>query len=168
MGTSHNIEDQRKTIGQPTLIFPCSTSAPFPSKSHVTLMGLMGIGVMTSWSRTPVGTVSIIRPKSSAQVSWNASVVMPYRSRIVWFPSLLYSRKSEREVSLKLVTRGPPRLPAQSMYSWTTSGSNAPRVLSKLEPPLVLFGVTVSGPTTCEIGNQQTPSIQTTLTATWE
>jgi hypothetical protein len=49
---------------------------------------------------------------------------------------------------LSVVTRGPPLLPVQSMYSWTTLVSNAARVVSKFDPPFVLFGVTADSGTT--------------------
>jgi hypothetical protein len=73
---------------------------------------------------------------------------MSYNACMVAFPSLLYSRRSERVVMLSVVTRGPPPLPVQSMYSWTTMVSKIARLVSKFDPPFVLFGVTTEFGTT--------------------
>lgn len=110
-------------------------------------MGFMFMGVITSDSTTPFGTVSIIRPNKLTQVFWKPPPCSP-SAIMVALLLLSYRRRSLRDETLKEVTSGPPACPVPFKYSWTTRGSKFATVESRCIPPARLVGDTASGPTT--------------------
>ena len=92
-------------------------------------------GVTGADNETEPGTVLSIFVKTALQVLPKFTE----RSRIVWFPSELKRRKSERASTFGEVTSGPPRPFVPERYSFMPAGSRTAGVESKPIPPLRLF-----------------------------
>lgn len=84
---------------------PVKRSVPLPVGLSCKFEGLTTRGTMGSDSSTPLGTVSIMRPRSSPQ-RLRKKLLSLANARIVAFPSDANTRASELVVSLNPTTNG--------------------------------------------------------------